>query len=96
MPGRTGIETVYQDLALFDNLDAAANFYAGRELAGPRWLPRGLRFLRAREMDEATREVLDRFQVHLPDGSRHRSASCPAASARPWRWPARPRSARAW
>ena len=24
-----GIETVYQDLALFDNLDPAANFYAG-------------------------------------------------------------------
>lgn len=64
-----GIETVYQDLALFDNLDAAANFYAGRELAGPRWLPRGLRFLRGRQMDQATREVLDRFQVHLPPGA---------------------------
>ncbi|MDO9173914.1 MAG: ATP-binding cassette domain-containing protein, partial [Actinomycetota bacterium] len=25
-----GIETVYQDLALFDNLDPAANFFAGR------------------------------------------------------------------
>ena len=55
-----GIETVYQDLALFDNLGPAANFYAGRELASPRWLPRGLRFLRTREMSEATREVLDR------------------------------------
>jgi ABC-type sugar transport system ATPase subunit len=64
-----GIETVYQDLALFDNLDAAANFYAGRELAGPRWLPRGLRFLRGRQMDQATREVLERFQVHLPPGA---------------------------
>ena len=37
--GRYGIETVYQDLALFDNLDPTANFYAGREDAGPRWLP---------------------------------------------------------
>jgi ABC-type sugar transport system ATPase subunit len=64
-----GIETVYQDLALFDNLDAAANFYAGRELAGPRWLPRGLRFLRGRQMDQATREVLERFQVQLPLGA---------------------------
>jgi D-xylose transport system ATP-binding protein len=64
-----GIETVYQDLALFDNLDAVANFYAGRELAGPRWLPRGLRFLRTREMDVATREVLERLQVRLPDGA---------------------------
>jgi ABC-type sugar transport system ATPase subunit len=62
-----GIETVYQDLALFDNLDPAANFYAGRELAGPSWLPRGLRFLRGREMADATREVLARLQVELPD-----------------------------
>ena len=44
-----GIETVYQDLALFDNLSPAANFYAGRELSGPSWLPRGLRFLLAAE-----------------------------------------------
>lgn len=64
-----GIETVYQDLALFDNLDAAANFYAGRELAGPRWLPRGMRVLRGQQMDQATREVLERFQVHLPPGA---------------------------
>ncbi len=64
-----GIETVYQDLALFDNLDASANFYAGREIAGPRWLPRGLRFLRGRQMDAATEEVLERFQVHLPAGA---------------------------
>ena len=28
-----GIETVYQDLALFDNLDTTGNFYAGREIA---------------------------------------------------------------
>jgi ABC-type sugar transport system ATPase subunit len=61
-----GIETVYQDLALFDNLDPAANFYAGRELAGPGWLPMGLRFLRTREMAGATREVLARLQVELP------------------------------
>ena len=50
-----GIETVYQDLALFDNLNPAANFYAGREPAGPRWLPRGLRFMRQGEM--ATRRT---------------------------------------
>src|SRR5918995_1267233 len=49
-----GIETVYQDLALFDNLDPAANFFAGRELASPSWLPRWLRVLRPREMRTAT------------------------------------------
>ena len=62
-----GIETVYQDLALFDNLSPAANFYAGRELSGPSWLPRGLRFLRARPMRSATHDVLERLQVGLPD-----------------------------
>jgi D-xylose transport system ATP-binding protein len=62
-----GIETVYQDLALFDNLDPIDNFYAGRELAGPNWLPQGLRVLRRREMKRTTREVVQRLQVGLPD-----------------------------
>ncbi len=60
-----GIETVYQDLALFDNLGPSPNFYAGRELSFPSWLPRGLRFMKRREMDEATRVLLDRLQVSL-------------------------------
>ena len=62
-----GIETVYQDLALFDNLRPTDNFYAGRELAGPSWLPRSLRLLKRRKMTEETREVLERLQVTLPD-----------------------------
>jgi ABC-type sugar transport system ATPase subunit len=61
-----GVETVYQDLALFNNLDATDNFYAGRELAGPRWLPRGMRLIRRRSMSVATREVLSRLRVSLP------------------------------
>jgi ABC-type sugar transport system ATPase subunit len=64
-----GIETVYQDLALFDNLDPAANFYAGREDAGPSWLPAPLRVLRRRSMASATTAVLDRLQVTLPDSA---------------------------
>jgi ABC-type sugar transport system ATPase subunit len=62
-----GVETVYQDLALFDNLRPTDNFYAGRELAGPAWVPRSLRWLRRRQMTEATRDVLARLQVTLPD-----------------------------
>jgi D-xylose transport system ATP-binding protein len=62
-----GIETVYQDLALFDNLSPVDNFYAGRELARPSWLPRSLRLLRRRKMQAATEDVLDRLQVVLPD-----------------------------
>src|SRR4029079_15065793 len=62
-----GIETVYQDLALFDNLSPIDNFYAGRELAGPTWVPRSLQILRRRRMKAATAEVLERLQVVIPD-----------------------------
>jgi ABC-type sugar transport system ATPase subunit len=58
---------VYQDLALFDNLDPAANFYAGREMTAPRWLPRGLRLVRRRAMAQATEKVLRRLAVGVPD-----------------------------
>jgi ABC-type sugar transport system ATPase subunit len=62
-----GIETVYQDLALFDNLSPVDNFYAGRELARPGWAPRSLRILGRRRMYAATEEVLSRLQVTIPD-----------------------------
>jgi D-xylose transport system ATP-binding protein len=62
-----GVETVYQDLALFDNLRATDNFYAGRELAGPSWMPRSLRWIKRRQMTDSTQEVLARLQVTLPD-----------------------------
>src|SRR5690348_1372094 len=63
---RAGIETVYQDLALFDNLTPAQNFYCGRELSFPNWLPRGMRFLRKRAMDREAAAVIDRLKVRLP------------------------------
>jgi ribose transport system ATP-binding protein len=68
---RAGIETVYQDLALFDNMDATGNFYAGRELAGPSWLPRSVQKLRREEMETATRDLLDRLKVVLPSFTAH-------------------------
>ncbi|TGS14334.1 sugar ABC transporter ATP-binding protein [Mesorhizobium sp. M2E.F.Ca.ET.209.01.1.1] len=61
-----GIETVYQDLALFDNLTPAQNFFAGREIARPQWLPRGLRFLNQRRMDAETASLLANLKVKLP------------------------------
>jgi ABC-type sugar transport system ATPase subunit len=61
-----GIETVYQDLALFDNLTPAQNFYCGREISFPQWLPRGMRFLRSRAMDQEAADVIDRLKVRLP------------------------------
>jgi ABC-type sugar transport system ATPase subunit len=62
-----GIETVYQDLALFDNLSPSANFYAGREIARPGWLPLGMRLLNRKSMAQTTMDVLNRLQVTLPD-----------------------------
>ncbi|MEQ1901443.1 MAG: ATP-binding cassette domain-containing protein [Devosia sp.] len=62
---RSGIETVYQDLALFDNLTPAQNFYCGRELSFPAWLPRGLRFLDGRSMERGAAETIDRLKVRL-------------------------------
>jgi ABC-type sugar transport system ATPase subunit len=63
---RAGIETVYQDLALFQNLTPAQNFYCGRELAFPTWLPMPLRFLKHKAMDREALSVIERLKVNLP------------------------------
>ena len=60
-----GIETVYQDLALFDNTHAVGNFYAGREPTQPRWLGH-FGFVRDREMRTETDALLERLQVNIP------------------------------
>jgi ABC-type sugar transport system ATPase subunit len=63
-----GIETVYQDLALFDNLTPADNFFAGRELARLHFLPKSLRPMRRAEMRTETARLLDELKVTLPQG----------------------------
>lgn len=63
---RAGIETVYQDLALFDNMSPAQNFFCGREIAGPSWLPRPLRWLNTTAMNREAAEVIERLKVRLP------------------------------
>jgi ABC-type sugar transport system ATPase subunit len=63
---KAGIETVYQDLALFDNLTPAQNFYCGRELDFPAWLPKPLRFVNSRAMNAEAARVIDRLKVKLP------------------------------
>jgi D-xylose transport system ATP-binding protein len=57
-----GIETVYQDLALLDNRDPAANFFAGRELAAPSWLG-ALGLVRRGSMEAKTSRVLAELRV---------------------------------
>src|SRR5215813_13048683 len=55
-----GIATVYQDLALCDNLDAVANLFVGREKHS------FLRSLNEAEMEYRTLEVLRTLDVKIP------------------------------
>jgi ABC-type sugar transport system ATPase subunit len=59
-----GIETVYQDLALFDNFNATGNFFAGREPVKPGWLG-SLGWVSDGSMAKETGELLDRLQVNI-------------------------------
>ncbi|MEU6404900.1 ATP-binding cassette domain-containing protein [Streptomyces sp. NPDC046985] len=54
-----GIATVYQDLALCDNIDVVGNLYLGRELA------RG-GVLDEVEMERRSRELLDQLSIRIP------------------------------
>ena len=58
-----GIETVYQDLALADNLDVAANIFLGRELTYSGILRP---FLDIRRMEGEARRLLGRLKINIP------------------------------
>ncbi len=60
---RLGIETVYQDLALCDNLDVVANLYLGREKRIAPWLAPAML---ETEMERRTLEVLRTLDVKIP------------------------------
>ncbi|NJR40796.1 MAG: sugar ABC transporter ATP-binding protein [Leptolyngbyaceae cyanobacterium CSU_1_4] len=62
---RLGIETVYQDLALCDNLDVVANLWLGRE-AHRSLFPGFFRILDEAEMEQRTIEVLKTLDVKIP------------------------------
>lgn len=55
-----GIATVYQDLALCDNLDVVANLFLGQEL-------RGVIGLDEVEMERRTQELLSQMSVQIPE-----------------------------
>lgn len=59
---RLGIETVYQDLSLFDNSNVAQNVYAGREITR-NW--GGVRFLKSAEMHARARALLKSLNIHI-------------------------------
>ncbi len=55
-----GIQTVYQDLALCNNLDAVQNLFLGRELTAPWWT--GFRLTRA-QCEVRARDVLRQLRL---------------------------------
>jgi D-xylose transport system ATP-binding protein len=56
---RLGIETIYQTLALADNVDAAANIFLGREIVN------GWGMLDDAAMEAETRKVMQRLNPHF-------------------------------
>jgi ABC-type sugar transport system ATPase subunit len=58
-----GIEMVYQDFALADNLDVAANVFLGREAVSWRLGP--IRAMNKRFMEREARHLLDRLKIDI-------------------------------
>jgi ABC-type sugar transport system ATPase subunit len=61
---RQGIEMVYQDYALANNLDVAANVFLGREVVQLRLGPIGI--MDDRYMEQETKSLLDRLKIDIP------------------------------
>jgi ABC-type sugar transport system ATPase subunit len=62
---RVGIETIYQDLALANNLDVGANIFLGREVKKRR-LGGLVQTLHDQHMLKESRQTLDSLQIRFP------------------------------
>jgi ABC-type sugar transport system ATPase subunit len=60
---RQGIEMVYQDFALANNLDVAANVFLGREVV--RWGLGPIRVMNKRAMEAQARNLIDRLKIDI-------------------------------
>jgi ABC-type sugar transport system ATPase subunit len=60
-----GIETIYQDLALAENLDIGANIFLGREIKRP-YLGGLIHTLNRRKMQDESGDILARLDIHIP------------------------------
>ncbi|MDQ0191420.1 sugar ABC transporter ATP-binding protein [Alicyclobacillus cycloheptanicus] len=60
-----GIQTVYQDLALCDNLDIVSNLFLGRELHRT-LIPGVIKSIRKAEMEERAIPILKELGINLP------------------------------
>jgi fructose transport system ATP-binding protein len=76
-----GMECVFQNLALADDLDVPSNLFLGREII--KWNLGPFSILNRRAMREATQEALKRTAVRIPISST-RSATCRAGSGNAW------------
>lgn len=61
---RAGIEMVYQDYALANNLDIAANVFLGREMVRLKLGPIGV--MDYRQMEQETKSLLNRLKIDIP------------------------------
>lgn len=61
---RLGIEMVYQDYALANNLDVAANVFMGREVVRLKLGPIGV--MDYRHMEQETKSLLNRLKIDIP------------------------------
>ena len=59
-----GIETIYQDLALSENLDVTSNIFLGREFTKP-FIGNLLRVLDFKLMKNESREVLNKLKIEI-------------------------------
>lgn len=60
-----GIETIYQDLALFNNLDFTRNIFSGREYVG-KGIAKILKFADKKRMREEALEGIKKISINLP------------------------------
>ena len=61
---RLGIEMVYQDLALANNLDVTANVFLGREAVSTQLGPFGV--MDSRRMEQESQRLLERLKIDIP------------------------------
>lgn len=64
---RIGIETVYQDLALVNELSVTKNIYLGREVVKSNILGRLFGVLDFRKMETSVRELFDKLDIRISD-----------------------------
>jgi ABC-type sugar transport system ATPase subunit len=62
---REGIETIYQDLALANNLDVGANIFLGREIK-KRYFSGLIKTLDDQRMLQESQATLDALEIHFP------------------------------